>query len=136
VAYARWRQAEALLVAGTDDDAVAGVSVLRAAARAAEAAGAALIRREVVALARRTRVPLHPSTPAPSSPPPASPGLTPRELEILQKLAEGYTNRQIATLLFVSPKTVGVHVERIFRKLDVHDRVAAATKAHRLGLVD
>jgi hypothetical protein len=58
-------------VAGTDDDAVAGVSVLRAAARAAEAAGAALIRREVVALARRTRVPLHPSTPAPSSPAPA-----------------------------------------------------------------
>jgi ATP/maltotriose-dependent transcriptional regulator MalT len=138
-AYALWRAGETLLSDPNAAASVAGAAALRAAAQAAEAAGAALIQRQVEALARRTRLPLHPPTPAAGSetlvPPPPC-GLTPRELEILRQLAQGYTNRQIATLLFLSPKTVGVHVERIFRKLDVHDRVTAATKAHRLGLVD
>ena len=61
-------------------------------------------------------------------------GLTPREAEVLALVAAGRSNRQIAQALFISPKTVGVHVSIILAKLGVTGRVEAATIAHRLGL--
>jgi DNA-binding NarL/FixJ family response regulator len=48
--------------------------------------------------------------------------LTERELEVLRSLSEGYTNPEIAEALQISVATVRTHVERIFRKLDVHSR--------------
>jgi two-component system, NarL family, response regulator LiaR len=62
--------------------------------------------------------------------------LTSRELEILQRLAEGKTNRQISEDLHLSLSTVKRHLERIISKLEVSDRTQAAVKAVELGLID
>ena len=48
--------------------------------------------------------------------------LTPREREVLQLIAEGYTNKQIAKMLNISIKTVQVHRTNMMKKLDLHDR--------------
>ncbi len=60
--------------------------------------------------------------------------LTDREQVVLALLSEGRTNREIATELFISPSTAGVHVSNILRKLDVRSRVQAATLARGLGV--
>ena len=62
-------------------------------------------------------------------------GLTARELEVLQHLARGATNRQIAEALYISVRTAGVHVSHILGKLSAANRGEAAAIAHRLGLV-
>ena len=54
----------------------------------------------------------------------------------MQLLAAGHTHREIGQQLFISPKTAGVHVTNILRKLAVRDRVQAAAAAVRLGLVN
>jgi DNA-binding NarL/FixJ family response regulator len=61
--------------------------------------------------------------------------LTPRELEVLQLLAEGLTQTQIARQLVISPRTVGTHIQNLLGKLDVHSRAQAVAHAHRAGLV-
>jgi DNA-binding NarL/FixJ family response regulator len=66
------------------------------------------------------------------APPPG--GLSPREREVLALVAEGRTNRAIATELFISEKTVARHVSNIFSKLGLSSRAAAAAYAHRHGL--
>ena len=66
---------------------------------------------------------------------PADPfGLTTREREVLALVAEGYTNRRIADILFISESTAGVHVSHILGKLGVETRTEAAAVAVRLGL--
>lgn len=65
-----------------------------------------------------------------------SDGLTKRELEILRMIARGASNKEIATALYLSVKTVESHRTNIFRKLDIHDRSQAAAYAVRRGLVD
>jgi DNA-binding NarL/FixJ family response regulator len=68
-----------------------------------------------------------------SSPPPAAaaPPLTARELEVLKLLAEGLGQKKIAETLFITPKTVATHIQRILAKLDVHSRAEAVAYAHR-----
>ncbi|WP_231618849.1 helix-turn-helix transcriptional regulator [Nonomuraea sp. SBT364] len=61
--------------------------------------------------------------------------LTPRELEVLRLVALGRTNRDIAAELFISAKTVSVHVSNILGKLGVTTRGEAAAAAHRLSLL-
>jgi DNA-binding NarL/FixJ family response regulator len=61
--------------------------------------------------------------------------LTPREVVVLQLLAQGQTNREIARLLGVSVGTVKVHVQHIIAKLGVSDRTQAAVRAVELGLL-
>lgn len=65
----------------------------------------------------------------------ASDVLTGRETEVLGLLAEGRTNAEIATTLFMSPKTASVHVSRIIAKLGAGNRTEAAAIARRHGLV-
>jgi DNA-binding NarL/FixJ family response regulator len=60
--------------------------------------------------------------------------LTPREMEVLSRLALGETNRQIAEELHISLSTVKRHLERILPKLGVSDRTQAAVKAIEMGL--
>jgi len=55
--------------------------------------------------------------------------LTPRELEVLNVLIEGLTNKAIARRLNISLHTVKFHVESVFRKLDVRTRTEAVAKA-------
>lgn len=64
----------------------------------------------------------------------SSPELTVREQEILQLMAEGKPNREIAEALFVSEGTVKTHVNHIFHKLGVQDRTQAVVTALRRGL--
>jgi DNA-binding NarL/FixJ family response regulator len=61
--------------------------------------------------------------------------LTPREVEVLQLLAEGAPSQEIARRLGVSPNTVRTHVQGILSKLQVHSRLEAAAFAVRLELV-
>ena len=64
----------------------------------------------------------------------ASGGLTGREMQVLELIATGKTNRQIAEALFISEKTVARHVSNIFTKLAVSSRAAATAYAYRHGL--
>ena len=61
--------------------------------------------------------------------------LSPRELEVLKLMVEGYSNPEIATALYLSPNTVKTHIRGIMNKLSVDDRVQAAVVALRAGLV-
>jgi DNA-binding CsgD family transcriptional regulator len=61
-------------------------------------------------------------------------GLSKREHEVLALMSEGRTNREIGERLFISQKTVGVHVGNILAKLGVSGRVEAAAVAIRLGM--
>jgi DNA-binding CsgD family transcriptional regulator len=63
-------------------------------------------------------------------------GLSGREREVLAVVAQGRTNREIGERLFISQKTVGVHVGNILSKLEVSGRVEAAAVAIRLGLTE
>ncbi len=62
--------------------------------------------------------------------------LSDREREVLRLLAGGQPQEAIAAELFISPKTVATHIQRILTKLDVHSRAEAVTVAYREGLVD
>ncbi|SFF02673.1 response regulator transcription factor [Streptomyces mirabilis] len=68
--------------------------------------------------------------------PPEFSQLTSRETEILELLADGMNNRQIARRLFLAEKTVRNYVSRIFTKLEVHDRAAAVLRARDAGFGD
>ncbi len=65
---------------------------------------------------------------------PAFPGLTAREREILDMIAGGANNQEIARRLFLSPKTVRNHIGNVFAKLHVSDRAQAIVKAREAGL--
>jgi DNA-binding NarL/FixJ family response regulator len=80
--------------------------------------------------------PLGPGRRHGGKPPPALPAsLTPREVEVLRLISQGYTNRQIAHSLVISLSTVKKHVQRIITKLGVSTRTEAAVKASSLGLL-
>ena len=62
-------------------------------------------------------------------------GITPRELEILRRIASGMSNREIAAALFVSENTVKTHSSRLFDKLAVNRRTKAVQIGKDLGLI-
>jgi NarL family two-component system response regulator LiaR len=61
--------------------------------------------------------------------------LSKRELEILNLLAQGYSNQEIAAKIFVSISTVKTHIQNLFEKLAVKRRIQAVEKARRLNLI-
>ena len=65
----------------------------------------------------------------------ASLGISKRELEVLQLMAQGLSNEEIGSRLFVSLNTIKTHSSRIFEKMDVQRRTQAVEKAKRLGLI-
>ena len=87
--------------------------------------------------ARSSSVAADPSDAAPTIETQAEPGLrisevlTPAELRVALAVVSGRTNRQIATELYVSPKTVDFHLQKMFRKLSVRNRTELATKVAR-----
>lgn len=72
----------------------------------------------------------------PRTPPTGFDELTSREHEVLQLLAQGLSNAEIGTQLYIGETTVKTHVTRVLQKLDVRDRVQAIVVAYRTGLVD
>ncbi|MFN8512545.1 MAG: response regulator transcription factor [Thermomicrobiales bacterium] len=74
------------------------------------------------------------AAPRPAIPAPTFPELTEREREVLELLAQGYTNIAIAQRLFLSPKTARNYVSSIFGKLQVADRTEAIVRARQAGL--
>lgn len=74
------------------------------------------------------------TSPAPAASP--HPRLTPREQEVMRLLAEGFTTREIAKRLFISPKTVENHRANIMKKLDLRTTIDLVRQAARLGLID
>jgi DNA-binding CsgD family transcriptional regulator len=121
-AYAQLRAAEAHAAAG---DRAAAAAALAEATRLADGLGAAPLQEAAEALARRAR--LVPTAPADEHPY----GLTAREREVLELVAAGRSNGQIAQELFISRKTASVHVSNILAKLGVSTRLEAAAVAHR-----
>ncbi len=95
--------------------------------------------RETVVV-REVRVPSEAPAPAPA---PFTPntvqqqtlGITARELEILTLIARGFSNREIATQLFVSENTVKTHCARVFDKLGAARRTQAVQRGKELGLL-
>lgn len=63
-------------------------------------------------------------------------GLTMREKEVLQRIAAGQSNEQIAQQLEISLSTVKVHTRNVFHKLEVHNRVSAVVRAQQLSLLE
>jgi DNA-binding CsgD family transcriptional regulator/tetratricopeptide (TPR) repeat protein len=129
-AYAHTRLAERLLAEGAArSDATAAldeaVSLLGDAPRSP-------VRTLAGQVARRARVRLstHPDDTAERGRQ-SSFGLTEREVDVLRLLAEGRTNREIGEALFISPKTVSVHLSSIMRKLGVRRRADAARIARK-----
>jgi DNA-binding NarL/FixJ family response regulator len=96
------------------------------------AAGEALLAPEIT----RRMIEDYVSRPRPGSgPPPVLDALTARELEVLDLIAQGRSNAEIAGSLFLSETTVKTHVTRILAKLDLRDRVQAVVLAYECGLV-
>ena len=133
-AYARWRRAEARLAAGSDRREVQ--PILRDARDVAIELDARPLREELDALAKRARIELNGDDTG--EVPPTSGlqrlELTPREIEVLTLVADGMTNQEIASELFISNKTASAHVSHILSKLSAPNRTAAAATARRLGL--
>jgi DNA-binding CsgD family transcriptional regulator len=130
LAYARWRLGWALL--GAWSGRTEATKQLGLARQAASDLGAKPLQAAIDQLVTASR--LHIGTPAGSAAPEA--GLTSRELEVLPLLAAGRSNAEIAEILVISPRTVGVHVSRILHKLGATRRTEAADIARRTGLLD
>jgi NarL family two-component system response regulator YdfI len=61
--------------------------------------------------------------------------LTPRQLEVLELLGQGYANKEIETELGVADRTVRAHLTEIFKVLGVQSRIRAVVEARRRGLI-
>ncbi|WP_281277770.1 helix-turn-helix transcriptional regulator [Myceligenerans xiligouense] len=126
VARSRYRWAEALLGAGEKE--AAGAAAAEALAEA-NAMGAVPLAEAVRALGRRARLDLPGVRRATAS------TLTGREEEVLTLVAQGLSNRQIGERLYISTKTVSVHVSNVMAKLGASGRAEAVSLAHRRGLL-
>jgi DNA-binding NarL/FixJ family response regulator len=62
--------------------------------------------------------------------------LSPREIKVLQYLAKGFSNQEVAKFLELTPNTIATYVRRIYRKLTVHSRGEAVFEAHQLGYLE
>jgi DNA-binding NarL/FixJ family response regulator len=62
-------------------------------------------------------------------------GISERELQVLELLAAGRSNKEIASALAVSPNTIKTHIARLFEKLEVKRRTAAILRARELGMI-
>jgi DNA-binding CsgD family transcriptional regulator len=127
------RAARAALAGASPAGRAAAMARLHRAAPIAERLGARPLAEQITDLARQA------GEAAGEARTPAGPdrlGLTGREFEVFRLVAAGQSNREIAKILFISPKTASVHVSNILAKLGTASRTEAAAKAHALRLFD
>lgn len=129
-AYCQVRSGAAQIAAGKRSG---GGAEIRRAIETAGKTGATALISDIENIASRARVRLNDE--GRGVVPVAPHGLTDREIEVLRLVASGHSNRQIASALFISPKTASVHVSNILSKLDAPTRNVAAAIAHRLQMV-
>jgi DNA-binding NarL/FixJ family response regulator len=129
VARTRWRLAEALAEAGRRDEAT---EQWRQAVQTADKLRARPLRAALEDLARRARIGTVHDDGRDGA---VLASLTSREREVLRLIAAGRSNREIASVLFIAPKTASVHVSNILAKLGAASRTEAAAIAHREGLI-
>jgi ATP/maltotriose-dependent transcriptional regulator MalT len=133
-AYARLRAAEAAVA---DRRYEAAGALLEAAAASARRLSAQPLLAEIRWLARHANLKLSGEVEDPEEGSDLERlGLTEREVEVLRHLADGRSNKQIGERLYISTKTVSVHVSNILAKLGVASRGEAAATAHRLRAFD
>jgi ATP/maltotriose-dependent transcriptional regulator MalT len=132
--YAQYRLAEALCSEGERPTAI---RLLREAASTADRLGARPLHEDILALAHRARIDLAPiGDQVADGKGPVPFGLTDREREVLGLVAAGRSNGQIATALFISPKTASVHVSNILAKLGAAGRGDEVALARERGWLD
>ena len=137
-AWSRFGLARALLDSSQRDEAATHLNDIH---EFAQKLGSEPLLARVTTLARRGRISLRSGSPTPReidltdrASGSDELGLSDREIEVLQLLADGRTNREIGEELFISTRTASVHVSNILRKLGVTNRGEAAAVAHRRGL--
>ncbi|WP_312878298.1 helix-turn-helix transcriptional regulator [Lentzea indica] len=128
-ALCRWRLAEALLGADRRDEAA---EQLRQADEVATRLGAAPLQEVVSSCAKRARITLRADEPAREQ----IDLFTPRERSVLGLVAAGRTNREVGEELYISEKTVSVHLSRIMAKLGASRRAEAVAIAYDRGLLE
>lgn len=127
-AIARLRLAEVLVAGGHREEAGSELAV---ALETAERLRARPLTAAIRDLARRARLSAVAGPSTPSTDP-----LTPRERSVLRLVAAGHTNRQIGEQLYISEKTVSVHLSRVMSKLGVASRTEAVAVAYQRGLLE
>jgi DNA-binding NarL/FixJ family response regulator len=132
--YARWRAGSRLLETRGADARAAARTQLTGALEIADALRATPLRADIERVAARAHLALV-ETPARASMIGTS-GLTPRELEVLELVAAGQSNREIGEALFIAEKTAGVHVSNVLGKLGVSRRTEAVAVARKHGLLE
>ena len=131
-AYSLWRQGSALL--GLRRRRAAG-DALRAAHRLARDADMQILVAATTATGLALGIRMDAAVVPQQAARPARPfNLTPKEMEVLKLLVEGFSNRRIATALHMTEKTASVHVSRILTKLSVDSRGQAVARAYEIGL--
>jgi DNA-binding CsgD family transcriptional regulator len=130
-AVCRWLYAESMLATGEQDAPAAAATQLALAAATADRLDARPLREAVGQLARRARVDL-PGEPARRD---VVDLLTDRERAVLELVAQGRTNRQVGSALYISEKTVSVHLSRAMAKLGANRRAEAVAVAYDRGLL-
>jgi predicted ATPase/DNA-binding CsgD family transcriptional regulator len=128
-ALCRWRLAEALLGADRRDEAA---EQLRLADEVATRLKAVPLQEAVAACAKRARITLRADEPAREH----ADLFTPRERDVLGLVASGRTNREVGEELYISEKTVSVHLSRIMAKLGASRRAEAVAIAYDRGLLE
>lgn len=129
IAYARYREAEASLAVPGGRDRAA--RALEAASARAAALGAQPLLAAIADLSRRGRLAVPAAAPAAGMPAAATAALSRRERQVLERLIQGCTNREIGEQLFITEATASVHVSHILDKLGVDSRGAAVALAVR-----
>ncbi len=132
VARARFRLGAATIAAGDRDG---GIAHLHSAYRTAKNLGARPLAGKIATLLEHHGEQAEESRSETSTTRAANAGLTERQVEVAQALAAGLTNKEIAQKLYISPRTVDMHVSRLFNRLDCRTRTEAVKKLGDLGVV-
>jgi DNA-binding CsgD family transcriptional regulator/tetratricopeptide (TPR) repeat protein len=131
--YCWWRYAQAQIIQGEPPSTV--VEALERAYLFSEEMKPLRAAVNQIALRAHIRLTSKPAVTEGASPTDTPVALTARELEVLRHVAAGRSNAQIAGDLFISPKTVSVHVSNLLRKIGVTNRVQAAAWAEQVAIV-